>query len=171
MIMLYTLNYYKDKYFITLFAHFKHTVKIYDHCAYTQIIIKKIWSQHLCLNYNGNVSPFCFLSVWTFYFFIRFYKYYADFLLTEDISVINNLLIKSWIINILWIALITIFTAKSYLVINILFCQWLCGSVAKPIENVESSTFSLWWRVFESLEQQIFCNYYGRMKLYTLQKH
>ena len=36
-----TLNYYEDKYFISLFSHFKHTVKIYDHRAYTQIIIKK----------------------------------------------------------------------------------------------------------------------------------
>ena len=26
-----TLNYYVDKYFISLFAHFKHTVKIYAH--------------------------------------------------------------------------------------------------------------------------------------------
>ena len=26
-----TLNYYEDKYFISLFAHFKHTVKIYAH--------------------------------------------------------------------------------------------------------------------------------------------
>ena len=38
---IYTLNYYEDKYFISLFAHFKHK-KIYDHCAYTQIIIKKL---------------------------------------------------------------------------------------------------------------------------------
>ena len=28
---IYTLNYYEDKYFISLFAHFKHTVKIYAH--------------------------------------------------------------------------------------------------------------------------------------------
>ena len=28
---IYTLNYYEDKYFISLFAHLKHTVKIYDH--------------------------------------------------------------------------------------------------------------------------------------------
>ena len=38
---IYTLNYYEDKYFISLFAHFKHKAKIYNHCAYTQIIIKK----------------------------------------------------------------------------------------------------------------------------------
>ena len=38
IIVLYTLNYYEDKYF----AHFKHTVQIYDHCAYTQIIVKKL---------------------------------------------------------------------------------------------------------------------------------
>ena len=35
---MYTLNYYEDKYFISLFSHFKHTVKIYDHRAYIQII-------------------------------------------------------------------------------------------------------------------------------------
>ena len=28
---LYTLNYYEDKYFVSLFAHFKYTVKIYAH--------------------------------------------------------------------------------------------------------------------------------------------
>ena len=28
---IYTLNYYEDKYFISLFAHLKHTVKIYGH--------------------------------------------------------------------------------------------------------------------------------------------
>ena len=27
---IYNLNYYEDKYFISLFAHFKYTVKIYD---------------------------------------------------------------------------------------------------------------------------------------------
>ena len=37
----YTLNYYEDKYFISLFAHFMHKAKLYNHCAYTQIIIKK----------------------------------------------------------------------------------------------------------------------------------
>ena len=36
---IYTLNYYEDQYFISLF---KHTVKIYDQCTYAQIIIKKI---------------------------------------------------------------------------------------------------------------------------------
>ena len=38
---IYTLNYYEDKYFIGLFARFKHTVKIYNHRAYTEIIINK----------------------------------------------------------------------------------------------------------------------------------
>ena len=37
---IYTLNYYEDKYFISLFAHFKHKAKIYNHCAYTRIIIE-----------------------------------------------------------------------------------------------------------------------------------
>ena len=41
MITLYTLNYYEDKYFISLFSHFMHKAKLYNHCAYTQIIIKK----------------------------------------------------------------------------------------------------------------------------------
>ena len=31
----YTLNYYEDKYFTNLFAHFKHKGKIYNYCAYT----------------------------------------------------------------------------------------------------------------------------------------
>ena len=38
---IYTLNYYEDKYFISLFSHFMHKAKLYNHCAYTQIIIKK----------------------------------------------------------------------------------------------------------------------------------
>ena len=29
IITLYTLNYYKDKYFISLFAHFKYNARIY----------------------------------------------------------------------------------------------------------------------------------------------
>ena len=32
---IYTLNYYEDNYFVSLFAHLKHTVKIYGYCAYT----------------------------------------------------------------------------------------------------------------------------------------
>ena len=31
----------EHKYFISLFAHFKHTLKIYDQCTYAQIVIKK----------------------------------------------------------------------------------------------------------------------------------
>ena len=42
IIALYTLRFYEDKYLVSLFAHFKHTVKIYNHRTYTQIIIKKI---------------------------------------------------------------------------------------------------------------------------------
>ena len=53
-------------------------------------------------------------------------------------------------------------------VISILFLGWLCGSVAKRIENEAFNMLSLWWREFESLEEQIFCNYYGRMKACTL---
>ena len=42
MIALYTFNYYEDKYFISIFVHFMHTVKINYHRTYTQIIIKKV---------------------------------------------------------------------------------------------------------------------------------
>ena len=42
MIALYTFNYYEDKYFISIFVHFMHTVKINYHHTYTQIIIKKV---------------------------------------------------------------------------------------------------------------------------------
>ena len=38
---IYTLNYYEDKYFISLFASFKQKAKIYNHYPYAQIIIKK----------------------------------------------------------------------------------------------------------------------------------
>ena len=41
MIALYAPNYYEDK----CFAHFKHIVKIYNHCAYILIIIKKMLPQ------------------------------------------------------------------------------------------------------------------------------
>ena len=41
IIALYTLNYYEDKCFISLFVRFKHTFKIYNHPMYTQFIIKK----------------------------------------------------------------------------------------------------------------------------------
>ena len=33
IIALYTLNYYEDKYLISLFASFKHRVKIYAHIS------------------------------------------------------------------------------------------------------------------------------------------
>ena len=69
--------------------------------------------------------------------------------------------------NILFIVIAT-FTAKPYSVINILFYHWLCGTEAKRKENVAINMLSLWWRKFESLEEQIFCNYYGGMKAYTL---
>ena len=35
IIALYPLSYYEDKYFISLFAHLKLTVKIYYHRMYT----------------------------------------------------------------------------------------------------------------------------------------
>ena len=45
--VIYTLNYYEDKYFISLFAHFKHKAKIYNHGSYTYIIIKKIYDHNI----------------------------------------------------------------------------------------------------------------------------
>ena len=41
IITLYTLNDYEDKYFISLFAHFKHKARIYYYRTYTLTIIKK----------------------------------------------------------------------------------------------------------------------------------
>ena len=40
---IYTLNYYKDKYFISLFAHFKHRVKIYNHNIANLLKIKWVF--------------------------------------------------------------------------------------------------------------------------------
>ena len=45
---IYTLNYYEDQYFISLF---KHTVKIYDQCTYAQIIIKKFYHPSVKKNF------------------------------------------------------------------------------------------------------------------------
>ena len=45
--------------------------------------------------------------------------------------------------NSLSIALITIFTAKSYSLINILFRCKLCGSVAERVENVTINRLNL----------------------------
>ena len=39
---------------------------------------------------------------------------------------------------------ITTFTAKSHLLINILFYHLLCGSVAKQIENVAINRLRMW---------------------------
>ena len=36
----YMLNYYEDKYFISLFAHFKYSVKIYAH-NFTHLVKNK----------------------------------------------------------------------------------------------------------------------------------
>ena len=35
IIMQYTLNYYEDNYFISLFVHFKHKARIYYYRMYT----------------------------------------------------------------------------------------------------------------------------------------
>ena len=43
------------------------------------------------------------------------------------------------------------------------------AALAKRIENVAINRVNLWWRECESLEEPIFCNYYGRMKAYTRQ--
>ena len=47
IIALYTLNYYEDKYFISLFVHFKYTTKIYYYCSYTLTIMKKLLTKVL----------------------------------------------------------------------------------------------------------------------------
>ena len=59
---IYTLNYYEDKYFISLFAHFKHKAKIYNHHAYTIIIIKILMIKVLkCIFWGSNfVVYLCF---------------------------------------------------------------------------------------------------------------
>ena len=41
IITLYTLNYYEDKYFISLFARFKYKARIYYYRTYTLTITKK----------------------------------------------------------------------------------------------------------------------------------
>ena len=41
IIALYTLNYYEDKYFISLFVHFKHIIKIHYHHVYPDYYKKK----------------------------------------------------------------------------------------------------------------------------------
>ena len=42
MIALYTINYYEDKYFISLFAHFKLTVKYVITARMFKLLLKKI---------------------------------------------------------------------------------------------------------------------------------
>ena len=40
IIVLYNLNYYEDKYFISLFVQVKHKARICYYCTYTLTIIK-----------------------------------------------------------------------------------------------------------------------------------
>ena len=49
MIVLYTLNYYEDKYLSVFFAHFKHTIKIYNH-----ILLKRSINNHTLLYIRTN---------------------------------------------------------------------------------------------------------------------
>ena len=68
MIVLCTSSYYEDKYFISLFVLFKHTVKIYYPRKYTQInaknfkmgylyrIIKKKQNKHIYQNITTSVK-------------------------------------------------------------------------------------------------------------------
>ena len=42
IIALYTLNYYEDKYFISLFVHFKHIIKIHYHHVYPDYYKKNL---------------------------------------------------------------------------------------------------------------------------------
>ena len=49
---------------------------------------------------------------------------------------------------------LSIFTAKLYSLINILFYNWQYGSVAKWIENVALNRLSLWWRELNLLRSR-----------------
>ena len=51
IIMQYTLNYYEDKYFISVFVHFMHTVKIYYYRTYTLTTIKKIGNKSFGMHF------------------------------------------------------------------------------------------------------------------------
>ena len=87
----------------------------------------------------------CFLSERTF---LYAFTNITDVLSNEDILVIHNLLMNNFINQIminkyLRIALITIFTAKSYSLINILLYCRVCGSIANRIENVAFNRLSL----------------------------
>ena len=62
----------------------------------------------------------------------------------------------------------TTFTVKSYSVINILFHRWFCIYVAKRVEYETVNLLSLRWKDIKSLEEQIFCKDYGKMKVSTL---
>ena len=123
---IYTLNNYEDKYFINLFAHFRHKAKIYNRCAYTQIIKKNLmikvlkyifWGSkfdvHLCFEmYFLREQFWCGPIFWNVYF--------------------EGAILKSTYV------LKCIFWGRSYqhlqqnhihlLIINISFYHWLCGS-------------------------------------------
>ena len=161
------------------FCYNKRVLRVYVFSWFLYPLIKPINTkqniQLLCvyLNYYQNVCDqitmiICYLFSFHLHklcFYTLFQKMWCFFSI-EDILVTNNLLIKSWLISV-----ITKFIAKSYSAINILkplIHRWLCGSVAKWVENEAINTISLWWREFISLEEQIFCKDYGKMKVSTL---
>ena len=53
---IYTLNYYEDKYFVSLFEHFKHTVKIYTN-NFTHLLKISI-NNHLLLYIHINTHKY-----------------------------------------------------------------------------------------------------------------
>ena len=74
----------EDKYFISLFAHFKHTLKIYDQCTYAQIVIKKFSDKSFEMNFLR--EKFCSSSIYVadqfdccFTFFIKVFTTFAKF--------------------------------------------------------------------------------------------
>ena len=69
---IYTLN-YEDKYLISLFAHFKHTVKIHYHHTYIQITIKRLNDKCSEMHFLGKQFK-CALMFWNEFFEGAFLK-------------------------------------------------------------------------------------------------
>ena len=74
---IYTLN-YEDKYLISLFAHFKHTVKIYYHHTYIQITIKRLNDKCSEMHFLGKQFK-CALMFWNEFFEGAFFEEYVCF--------------------------------------------------------------------------------------------
>ena len=65
IITLYTLNYYEDKYFISLFVHFKHKIKIYYHRTYTHLLKISI-NNHTLLYIHINNHSLLYIHINTY---------------------------------------------------------------------------------------------------------